>query len=110
MVRSARAFSPKRRHWVCYLFTADIVKTILQNRLSGLYLDRSGLWVADSDAAFSFGNCGRAVDYCLKRRLWGTRVILMLAPDTQSVVMTLDEMSGSLATAQSADISRAECF
>jgi len=37
-----------------------------------------------------FKNCGRAVDFCLRHGLWGTRVILMMEPDSQAIVMTLE--------------------
>lgn len=67
------------------------VKTILQDRMSELYFNAVGHWVKDPEAAFSFKNCGRAVDYCLRHGLWGTRVILMLEPHSQVIVMTLEE-------------------
>ena len=68
----------------------EIVKTILQDRMSGLYLNRIGLWVKDPKAAFSFKSCGRAMDFCLRHSLWGTRIILTLEPESQAVVLTLE--------------------
>ena len=67
------------------------MKTLLQDRLSGLYFKAIGHWVKDPAAAFSFRSCGRAVEFCLSQTLWGTRVILMCESDSQAVVVTLEE-------------------
>ena len=67
--------------------------------MSGLYLNRIGLWVKDPKAAFSFKNCGRAMDFCLRHSLWGARIILTLEPESQAVVLTLE----ALARSQAAD-------
>ena len=86
------------------------VKTILQDGMSGLYFSALGRWVNDPNAAFGFKSCGRAVDFCLRHGLWGTRVILMLEPNSQAIVMTLEQPARSVAEARFSNPARLEEF
>ena len=71
-----------------------MMRVLLQQKNSGLYLKREGDWTGNPNEADDFRSSAQAIDYCVRNRLAGLQLVLKFPEQHLDIVLRLATARG----------------